>query len=334
MEDNGENERRDEILLGRKPVDIKIANKVMKSICKIIIKGINKNVIYGTGFFMKISNSFKCLITNYHVISPNVINQNIQLEIWNQKKMKLNISNCYIGYFEKLGDITIIQIKNSDSICKYIEFLGYDSNYIDNGYNIYKNTDIFTVQHPKGKDAACASGIIKDINFFIDSKNNKIYEFDHDISTEPGSSGCPIILLNNNINLIQVIGIHKEGDNEENVNGGTFIGEIINYINKNYINIDNNIDDNNLNKEKNNEEEGKKENNGYLNIIANNNNRDNDNNNLNINSNARLLENETYYTDEEIAEIAKKLNSEESNFGNELSDILDSIRKGVAEVLK
>ena len=127
--------------------------------------------------------------------------------------MKLNISNCYIGYFEKLGDITIIQIKNSDSICKYIEFLGYDSNYIDNGYNIYKNTDIFTVQHPKGKDATCASGIIKDINFFIDSKNNKIYEFDHDISTEPGSSGCPIILLNNIINLIQVIGIHKEGDN-------------------------------------------------------------------------------------------------------------------------
>ena len=68
-----------------------IANKAMKSICKIIIKGINKNNIYGTGFFMKISNSLKYLITNYHVLCPNVINQNIELEIWNLKKMKLNM---------------------------------------------------------------------------------------------------------------------------------------------------------------------------------------------------------------------------------------------------
>ena len=43
------------------------------------------------------------------------------------------------------------------------------------------------------------------------------YEFKHNIPTDSGSSGCPIILLNNNINLCQVIGIHKEADLSENV---------------------------------------------------------------------------------------------------------------------
>ena len=54
------------------------------------------------------------------------------------------------------------------------------------------------------------------------------YEFKHNIPTDSGSSGCPIILLNNNINLCQVIGIHKEADLRKNVNCGTFIGEIFN----------------------------------------------------------------------------------------------------------
>ena len=64
------------------------------------------------------------------------------------------------------------------------------------------------------------------------------YEFEHNIPTDSGSSGCPIILLNNNINLCQVIGIHKEADLRKNVNCGTFIGEIfnINAINNNNYN--------------------------------------------------------------------------------------------------
>ena len=52
----------------------------------------------------------------------------------------------------------------------------------------------------------------------------------HKIPTEKGSSGCPIILLNNNYNLIQVIGIHKNGNYKKGINGGTFIGEIIKEI--------------------------------------------------------------------------------------------------------
>ena len=97
----------------------------------------------------------------------------------------------------------MIEIKESDNIYKDNEFIDYDINYINRGYKIYENVDIFSIEHPYGDNAACAGGKIVKINE---------YEFDHDIPTDYGSSGCPIILLNNNINSIQVIGIHKEGD--------------------------------------------------------------------------------------------------------------------------
>ena len=226
-------DRENEVHTRHKPIPLDLANKVSRSICKITIK-MNEETENGTGFFMNISNSKKCLITNYHVINSKLINESIEIEIWNHKKMKLNLNNYNIKYFELPKDITVIQIKNTDKIYKDIEFLDYDRNYI-NGYKIYKNADIFSIQHPCGKDASCASGRIIDINDF---------EFDHDISTDKGSSGCPIILLNNNIDLIQVIGIHKFGYKSQPINGGTFIGEIFkeinedltsNIVNNNYI---------------------------------------------------------------------------------------------------
>ena len=85
-----EKQRKDEADTGHKPVQLNIANKALKSICKIIIKSYN-NIVEetGTGFFMKISNSLKYLITNYHVINPDIINKHIEIEIHNQKKMIL-----------------------------------------------------------------------------------------------------------------------------------------------------------------------------------------------------------------------------------------------------
>ena len=54
-----------ELYTRSKPISINIANQVMKSICKIIIK--NKNGInYGTGFFMKISESEKALHLHWY----------------------------------------------------------------------------------------------------------------------------------------------------------------------------------------------------------------------------------------------------------------------------
>ena len=190
----------------------------MKSICKITIET-KEGKSYGTGFFLNYSNSIKYLITNYHIINPSLEHENITIEIHNKEKMKLNFKNRKTKYLKKPKDIAMIEIKESDNIYKDIEFLDYDNNYINKGYIIYENVDIFSIEHPYGDDALCASGKIININE---------YEFDHDISTDNGSSGCPIILLNNNINSIQVIGIHKEGDYIKKLNGGTFIGEILN----------------------------------------------------------------------------------------------------------
>ena len=44
---------------------------------------INKEKAYGTGFFM-IYNSLKCLISNYHVINSDLLNKNIEIEIYNK----------------------------------------------------------------------------------------------------------------------------------------------------------------------------------------------------------------------------------------------------------
>ena len=226
-----------ELFTGHKPVPMKVANEALKSICKIKIQKGENETIYGTGFFMNISNSLKYLVTNCHIISDYRIKYDIEIEIHNHKKMKLNSNNRDIKFYPKPKDITLIEIKQYDEIYSDIKFLDYDADYFNRGYGIYKDIDVFSIEHPLGDDAACASGQIKNIIGF---------EFEHSIPTDNGSSGCPIILLNNNINLIQVIGIHKEAIYSKQLNSGTFIGEIFNN-NFNNNNFDNNFNNNNYN---------------------------------------------------------------------------------------
>ena len=243
---------------GHKAIPVKIINEVKKSICKIIIK--KEKDIFGTGFFMKIK-SLKFLFTNYHVINQEYINDNIELEIWNKEKMNLNLNQRYIKYFKDQKDVTIIEIKEKDEIYKDIKFLDYDSNYKEKGYNCYENADLFTLEHPLGNDVSSASGTILKIE--------EDYEFTHNISTEGGSSGCPIILLNNTINLILVVGIHKSAEKDKEENYGTFIGGIIDEIKNDSFFVPNLIKNKELKteeeqkekeqKEKENEEEQKEE---------------------------------------------------------------------------
>ena len=53
------------------------------------------------------------------------------------------------------------------------------------------------------------------------------FEFRHDAATDEGSSGSPILLKNN----LKVIGIHRGGVEEEKVNYGTFLFDIIQKLN-------------------------------------------------------------------------------------------------------
>ena len=84
-------------------------------------------------------------------------------------------------------------------------------------YDRYKNGYVFTIEKSKGKKGKCASGkIIK-----IDN-----HEFYHNIPINQCSIGSPIMLLNNNINKIRVIGINIGLNDKERLGFSIFIAKI------------------------------------------------------------------------------------------------------------
>ena len=65
-----ESKKEPEMSTRNKSFPIKVYEKAKKSVCKIIIKA-NPNNSYATGYFMKVSDTEKYLVTNNHVISQN-----------------------------------------------------------------------------------------------------------------------------------------------------------------------------------------------------------------------------------------------------------------------
>ena len=128
-----DSKRSDEFFLGKKPIPLKIVNKLSKSLCKITY-GNEGTKIKGTGFFIKYNN-LKCLMSVYHVINSELLNKSIEIEIYNEKKYIITLnSNRYIKLFNKPIDISIIEIKDTDNINNEIEYLKQDLNYKDGGY--------------------------------------------------------------------------------------------------------------------------------------------------------------------------------------------------------
>ena len=200
-------EGEDELCPDNEPIPFEITDKLRKSVCKI--KCTQDYNIHGTGFFMEYkSNNY--LITNYHVISENI--KDIEIEIWNNKKYNLNLNNRYVKFIKMPKDITSIKINENE--LNDIIYLKYDSNYKENGYSHYINNDILNIGYPNIDGLSSGTGKLKEIND---------YEFYHNIPIKQGSSGSPIILYN----LLTVIGIHKQADKTQNLNVGTFIGELI-----------------------------------------------------------------------------------------------------------
>jgi len=197
----------------RRKVDVSTVNKVSKCVCKIIINE-NKGAKAGTGFFL-IYKDKKYLITCYHIVNSE--KKNYQIEIYNKKEFNLQLKNRFVLLLKKPFDITAIEINENDEFINYIDFLDYDLNYI-NGNDQYKDLEVYVLGYPKGLESVAESGVIKRINNF---------EFYHDINTEGGSSGSPILLFNIN----KVIGIHKQVDIAKQLNVGTFINIIFEKIN-------------------------------------------------------------------------------------------------------
>ncbi len=199
----------------------KYLSEISRVVCQINIKG-EKNIL-ATGFFLKFyleKNDLYFLLTNYHVITKEIVDQkkNIYLDYdfkKEHKKIKLDTRLRIIIFFEEL-DITLIEITDIDNINKKI-FL---SSFLNN--KDLKDKRIYIVQYPySGENLSYSKGIVDKIT----ENNTLTYNSD----TNKGSSGSPILLENTN----KVIGIHKEGDEYYKHNRGTLIYPIINYLKDN-----------------------------------------------------------------------------------------------------
>jgi len=210
---------------------LSLVNKAMKGVCKL-----RRKDMMTTGFFIELADNQRYLVTAGCFLNEQNINEYIMLELWNKKIVKFIPNNRFIRYYERPDDVAIAEIRESDNLFNDIECLNYDKNYIKAGNGIYKGQNIFSIQYPVSEEAVSASGKILNIE-------NKT--FHHNMSTSPGSAGCPVILLDINIDRIKVIGVHNGKDCRKKLGIGTFIGDIIHdllnsTIKKNTLFIDKN----------------------------------------------------------------------------------------------
>ena len=189
---------------------IQILKKGEESTCKIISLKVE-----GSGFFCKIGKE-SFLFTNNHVIDENFINNNNKLVTIYKKQEKIfqlydrkKITNINL-------DFTMIEIKYEDNISDFFEI----DDYIDSDKNQYLNKDIGILQYPYGNEFAFDKGELNKIEYF------RLF---HSVSTDYGSSGSPIFLIDN----LKVIGIHNV--RERNINSGIFMKNILDYLYNNKI---------------------------------------------------------------------------------------------------
>jgi len=211
----------------------KIIEQMEKNICKLKI-----GKTQGTGFFCKIpfpneNNMLPVLMTNNHIIDGEFLfkkNENISLEIEEEKNPKTIYLDNRIKYTNKEYDITIIELLEKDGIKNY---LSLDEKIIDdileNNNKNYKFIDetLYILQYPDRK-LSVSYGILKEIY------EDKKYDFNHNCSTKGGSSGSPILSSSNN----KVIGMHKEGFKYNLYNKGIFLNYAVkDFIQKNTISV-------------------------------------------------------------------------------------------------
>ena len=186
----------------------------------------------GSGFICNISN-IKAFITNNHVLNKEFLKNEKKLILYDYKdeKKEINLELNRYKYTDEELDFTIIEILKEDNIINYLEI----DEFIDS--TDYKNEKICSVQYPGGNKLQYSHGEnygLKD-NFLV-----------YSVGTLGGSSGSPIILINNK----KIIGLHKAGLNQ-NKNNKINIGIPMNLIiNKtNFIKCIYNIEEKDIGKE-------------------------------------------------------------------------------------
>ena len=169
---------------------------------------------YGTGSFITIpipssKNPMKGLLTNNHVISENKLKTGESFEIYvaseDNKPIQIKINEKNFVFTSELIDVTFIEL--SDEIIKEINPYFLKPSNRDNG--IDEPIQIF--QFPNNT-FSISFGKIKELHGF---------NYYHDVSTDKGSSGSP--LLNEKY---EVVGVHKSSIKEKNMNVAVKYSEI------------------------------------------------------------------------------------------------------------
>ena len=195
----------------------KILDQMNNSVCRIYNNG------NGTGFFTKIpykSKLLPVLITNNHVINQDDIlnNKKISLYLNNDGITRtIKLDNNRMMYTNEKLDVTIIEIKDNLNN-KYLELDDEIINYFklnkneeeSDINNIYSTDSIYLINYPENKEVVVSYGQPPDF-----SKS----EIFHKCSTKEGSSGSPILLINNQ----KLIGIHYGASKNFEFNKGTLL---------------------------------------------------------------------------------------------------------------
>ena len=196
--------------------------------CQSTVKIIFLNGDTGSGFFIKFprnNTTFKCLMTNNHVIENNhitnkekiIISYNNQI---NNREIILDNRDRIIKCFDNnnLIDITIVEIVPKDKIEEEYFLSPNPQIYNYNNYPSFIQTKIEVIQYPHGGNLSRSKGTLLEIFY-----NNL---FAHDSQTSDGSSGSPIVLKGDN----KVIAIHKGKIKGYPKNVGIFIGIVLNIM--------------------------------------------------------------------------------------------------------
>ena len=203
-----------------------LLEKAKKSICTII-----KDKDYGTGFFSKIKypnkyNEIFCLVTNYYVITKDMLinKENIEIKL-NNKNIKISLDIYRRIWINEEKGFTCIEILNEDNIIEIINAFEIDDNCYTFNYNIEKYDKLCIVFPSIGikKEIELPQG---NIQYIKNEKYEKL--FFHNCVTEPGFSGGPIILINN----LKIIGMLKGYEEINKKNIGIYFKEILENINE------------------------------------------------------------------------------------------------------
>ena len=202
------------------PVEIKGTENILFQMKNCICKIYNKNK-KGTGFFLKTpfpgkNTPLYLLVTNNHILEESDLENGKIIETTindDDFSKNIEINNSRKRYTCSILDITFVEIiPNIDKIEDFLELDETINSNIEILEKKYRNKSIYILHYPKGTESHVSYGLL---NYM---KNGN---FNHYCSTEDGSSGSPILSLDNN----KIIGIHKGCLKKENPesNVGIFI---------------------------------------------------------------------------------------------------------------